>query len=113
MAFVAGEEAGGEEKEPGEEGRRLVEVEMAAEKIAEQSGQGVVEEDEAVITEGVREEAEDDQARRIEGLELGIGEGVLAELDVGIPGREGSGEEFGGETGLVGVAATEKANGEI
>jgi len=113
MAFVAGEEAGGEETEPGEEGRRLVEVEMAAKEIAEQAGQSVVEEDEAVITEGIREEAEDDQARRIEGLKLGIGEGVLAELDVGIPGREGGREEFGGETGLVGVATAEEANGEI
>lgn len=110
---MAGEEAGGQEAEPAEERRGLIEVEMAAEEVAEQAGEGVVEEDEAVVAEGVRGQAEDDQAGGIEGLELRIGEGVLAELDVGIPGREGGGEELGGEAGLVGVATAEEPDGKI
>ena len=113
VAFMAGEETGGEEAEATEEGGGLIEVKMAAEEIAEQAGEGVVEEEEGVVAEGAREEAEDEEAGGIEGLELGIGEGVLAELDIRIPRRKSGGEELGGETGLVGVATAEEPDGEI
>jgi hypothetical protein len=46
-------------------------------------------------------------------LKLGVGEGVLPELNIGIPGREGSGEEFGREACGIGIAATEQMAGEI